>query len=276
MRRRGGLFQSIRGSPSSPISSGFPKAFVPTIRAYADAALTYLTYVTSERNGRSPAQDDGQDAWCRPARWQPNVAASQGGHPDVARDLHHRKGVRSARRRSATSSRSWSSVATRTTANAINNGLLFLGPTSRVAKRSCGLTRTRSRPSSRKSSGCTRRSTPPIASRSRMSRSRASRFRRGRNSISEPPVPIAMRPSSPARRTSTQTPGADAAGHLRRGEHFCLGANLTKIGANRSLYGVAEALLPPSSWHQPVESIEYHNTFASRAPISVKVRVRSA
>ncbi len=228
---------------------GFPESLRPTIKAYADAALTYLTYVTSEEQAVAGA------------KMMVKTSTIEG------RPLSEKEVCYIVEELVVGGNE--------TTANAINNGLLFLAQHPELQAK------LRAQPDQVASFvEEILRLHPPINS--------AHRFTVEDVEIEGVKIPkgtkLYLGTASANRDEAKFTCPADFDPQRKGlaqqvtfggGEHFCLGANLTKIEQNVAYTGWLKRF-SSIELAQPVESIEYHNTFASRAPISVKVRVRSA
>jgi cytochrome P450 len=59
------------------------------------------------------------------------------------------------------------------------------------------------------------------------------------------------------------------------GQHFCIGAHLTRV-EQRVAYGEWLKRFSSIELAQPLESIKYHVTFATRAPVELYFRNRRA
>jgi cytochrome P450 len=253
---------------------GFPESLRPTIKAYADAALTYLTYVVSEEQAVA-----GAKMMVKMHGVVRQMAAERRREP--------KEDILSSLATSTIEGRPLSEKeicyiveelvvgGNETTANAINNGLLFLAQHPELQAK------LRAQPDQVASFvEEILRLHPPINSAHRFTIEdveiegvkipKGTKLYLGTASANRDEAKFAC----PADFDPTR-PGLMQQVTFGGGEHFCLGANLTKIEQNVAYTGWLKRF-SSIELAQPVESIEYHNTFASRAPISVKVRVRSA
>jgi cytochrome P450 len=253
---------------------GFPESLRPDIKAYADAALTYLTYVTSEEQAVAGAKMMvkmhgvvRQMAAERRREPKEDILTSLATSTIEGRPLSEKEIVYITEELVVGGNE--------TTANAINNGLLFLAQHPELQAN------LRTHPDQiAPFVEEVLRLHPPINS--------AHRFTVEDVEIEGIKIPKGTKlylGTASANRDDAkfacpadfdpQRKGLAQQVTFGGGEHFCLGANLTKIEQNVAYAGWLRRF-SSIELAQPVESIEYHNTFASRAPISVKVRVRSA
>ena len=253
---------------------GFPESLRPTIKAYADAALTYLTYVVPEEQAVA-----GAKMMVKMHALVRQMAAERRREPkeDILTSLATStiEGRPLSEKELCYIVEELVVGGNETTANAINNGLLFLAQHPELQAK------LRAQPDQVASFvEKILRLHPPINS--------AHRFTMEDVEIEGVKIPKGTKlylGTASANRDEAkfacpadfdpQRKGLMQMVTFGGGEHFCLGANLTKIEQNVAYTGWLTRF-SSIELAQPVDSVEYHNTFASRAPISVKVRVRSA
>ena len=253
---------------------GFPEGLRPTIKAYADAALTYLTYVVPEEQAVA-----GAKMMVKMHGVVRQMAAERRREPkaDILTSLATSKieGRPLSEKEVCYIVEELVVGGNETTANAINNGLLFLAQHPEL--------QAKLRADPEQIAPFVEevlRLHPPINS--------AHRFTLEDVEIEGVKIPKGTKlylGTASANRDEAKFACPTEFDPKRKGlmlqvtfgggEHFCLGANLTRIEQNVA-YTQWLQRFSAIELAQPVDSINYHNTFASRAPISVKVRVRSA
>jgi cytochrome P450 len=253
---------------------GFPDSLRPSIKAYADAALTYLTYVVPEEQAVAGAR-----MMVKMHGIVRQLAAERRREPkeDILSSLANAtiEGRPLSEKEICYIVEELTVGGNETTANAINNGLVFLAQHPELQAQ------LRAQPDQIGSFvEEVLRLYPPINSAHRFTTedveiegvkiSKGTKLYLGTASANRDEAKFACPADyNPQRKELMQQVTFGG------GEHFCLGANLSKLEQNVAYAGWLKRF-SSIELAQPVDSIEYYNTFASRAPISVKVRVRSA